>query len=81
MNGKFTEEDKTKFIEFVNFVAKHARYPELDSGGVDTKFCLEYSKHLNFVQTVILKKIEENIFEITKIVDAEEMPPAVPSKD
>ena len=60
---KFTEEDKKKFVEFLNFIAKHARFPELETGGVDTKFCIEYFKQLNFMQTTVLKKIDANILE------------------
>jgi len=77
-NLKFTEEDKEKFVEFINFVAKHARYPEKDNGGPDTKFCIEYFKHLNFAQTVILKKIDANVFEVKKVVEAKDETPPIP---
>lgn len=71
-NDKFTEEDKKKFIEFLNFIATHAKF-----GEVDTKFCIEYFKLLNFMQTSVLKKIDANILEIKAVTHN---PPAIPEE-
>lgn len=77
MENKFTEEDKKKFVEFLNFIAQNARFPDKENGGVDTKFCIEYFKLLNYMQISILKKIDANIFEIKSVVNN---PPELPKE-
>lgn len=71
-NNKFTEDDKNKVVEFLNFIAKNAKF-----GDVDTKFCIEYFKLLNFMQTSILKKIDANILEIKAVTHN---PPSIPEE-
>lgn len=77
MENKFSEEDKLKVVEFLNFIAKHAKFPAKEDGGVDTKFCIEYFKLLNYMQTSILKKIDANILELKEV---RHNPPALPKE-
>lgn len=70
-NNKFTEEDKKKIIEFMNFVAKKAEFT------CNTGEIIEYFKLLNYMQTTILKKIDANIFEIVGI---NQNPPIIPEE-
>jgi hypothetical protein len=77
MPGKFKEEDKEKVIEFLNLVAKHAKF------NMDTAEIINYFKLLSFMQKELLPKINANILEIVKVVEAkptEETPPVSESK-
>jgi hypothetical protein len=62
---KFTEDDKDKVIEFLNLVAKHARF------NLDTNELIRYFKALAHLQQTIIPKIESNIFEIKRVVEAD----------
>ena len=64
MENKFTEDDKKKVIEYLNKIAKHAKFT------LDTVELIEYFQLLSHMQKIILPKIEANILEITKIVEA-----------
>lgn len=66
LDGKFNEEDKEKFIKFLNFVAKKASF------NMNTQEVIEYFKLLNHMQTSILSKIDKNILEIVEINEKEE---------
>lgn len=68
-NG-FKEEDKQIVIEFLNAVAKHAKFE------MDTQEIIKYFKLLSKMQQDILPKIESHIFEIKKVVN----PPTKKSK-
>jgi hypothetical protein len=68
----FTEEDKQKVIEFMNMVAKHAKFE------FNTQEVITYFRLLSHMQTKILPKVEANIFEIVKV--AETSPDAVEPK-
>ena len=61
---KFNEEDKQKFIEFLNLVAKHAKFE------MNTQELIQYFKVLSHMQQQILPKIDANVFEIKKIVES-----------
>jgi hypothetical protein len=63
----FTEDDKKKLIDYLNFVAKNAKFKELD-----TKDCIEYFKLISFMQQVILPKVEANILEVIKVTENKE---------
>jgi hypothetical protein len=58
----FTEEDKAKFVELLNFIAKKANF------NVNTDEVIGYYKLLQYAQHNILAKIDANILEIKKIV-------------
>lgn len=68
---RFTEEDKQKFVEFLNLVAKHARF------NLDTSELIQYFKNLSYMQQKILPKIDANIFEVKRVVESvEQVEPA-----
>jgi len=62
---RFTEEDKQKLIEFLNLIAKNAKFT------LDTAEVIQYFKSLSYMQQRILPKIEANIFEIKKVVESD----------
>lgn len=64
MQNSFKEEDKEKLIEFLNSVAKFARF------NVDTNELINYFKLLSYMQTTILPKINSHILEVKRIVEA-----------
>jgi len=63
---KFTEEDKEKVVEFLNLVAKHAKFK------LETSELIKYFKALAHMQQTILPKINANILEVVKVVESEE---------
>lgn len=67
MNDKaFSESDKQKFVDFLNSVAKHARFD------INTDELIKYFKLLAHMQQVILPKIEDHILELKRVVEAKE---------
>jgi hypothetical protein len=60
----FNEEDKANFIEFLNRVATHAKFD------MNTQELIKYYKLLSHMQTSILPKIEANILEVKRVVEA-----------
>lgn len=66
MQGKFKKEDKEKVIEFLNRIAKHAKFD-----GMNTTDIIEFYKSLAFMQSVLLPKIESNILEVVQVVTPE----------
>lgn len=58
---KFNEEDKQKFVEFLNSVAKTAEFK------MNTNELISYFRLLSHMQQVILPKINANILEIKAI--------------
>jgi len=65
-NKKFTQEDKENVVEFLNIVAKNAKF------NMDTQEIIKYYKLLSHMQLEILPKIESNILEILAVREAEE---------
>lgn len=61
--NKFTQDDKEKVIQFLNYVAKHANF------NFNTSEVINYFKLLSHMQQVILPKIESNILEIVRVVE------------
>ena len=64
MKNSFTEEDKKKVIEFLNFVAKKAKWE------TNTQEVIEYFRLLSFMQQSLISKIDANILEIVKVVES-----------
>lgn len=60
----FTEEDKQKFVDFLNMVSKHAKFK------LDTEQVIMYFKLIAHMQQKIIPKIESNIFEVKRVVEA-----------
>jgi hypothetical protein len=61
----FTEEDKQKAVEFLNMVAKHAKFE------FKTDDVISYFRLLAHMQQKIIPKLEANILEIRRIVEAQ----------
>jgi hypothetical protein len=64
----FTEDDKQKFVEFLNMIAKTARFD------VNTGELIQYFKLLSHMQTKMIPKIDANILEVLKVVENKEQP-------
>ena len=60
----FNEDDKQKFIEFLNAVAKHAKFD------MNTVELVAYFKLLSHMQQKILPKLDANILELKRVVEA-----------
>jgi glutaredoxin 2 len=66
MNGKsFTEDDKKKFVEFLNTVAKNAKFNDLTIESI-----INFNKLLAHMQQIILTKINDHILEVKNVVEA-----------
>jgi len=66
IDGKFTKDDKEQIIEFLNRVAKYAKFNDMDMQEV-----IEFYKNIAFMQKVLLPKIDSNILEFVKVVEKE----------
>ena len=64
--NNFTDDDKQKVIDFLNTVAKTAKFE------VDTIQLIEYFKLLSYMQSVIIPKINSHVLEVIKITEAPE---------
>jgi hypothetical protein len=62
----FTEEDKKKVIQFLNMVAEHGSF-DLKTGEL-----IEYFKLLSFMQQTLIPKLDANILEIKRVIEAKE---------
>ena len=62
----FTEEDKQKVIKYLNMVATHAKFD------LKTNELIEYFNLLACMQKEILPKLNANILEVKKVVEAQE---------
>jgi hypothetical protein len=60
---KFNEDDKKQVIDFLNMVAKNAKF------NFDTTEIIQYFKLLQHMQGRILPKIEANILEVKRVVN------------
>jgi len=65
-NKSFTDEDKEKFVEFLNFIARKAVFSDWTTADTVTHF-----KLLSHMQQQVLPKIDSHILEVIKIVEAE----------
>lgn len=65
MKNTFKEEDKQKFVDFLNFVAEKADFK------LNTKEALQYVRLLNYMQQNVLVKINENILEIKRVIESD----------
>lgn len=62
----FNEEDREKVIEFLNMVAKHAKFE------MNTVEIVQYFKLLSHMQQKLLPKITENIMEVKRVIQPKE---------
>jgi len=67
MKHNFTEDDKKKVIDFLNAIATKASFNEMNVQDV-----ISFFKLLSHMQTVILPKIDANILEVLRVVEAKE---------
>ena len=68
MKNKFNEDDKNRLVEFLNIIAKKAKFE------MNTSEVIKYYGLLSFMQQELLPKIDANIMEIVKIVEPEAEP-------
>jgi hypothetical protein len=66
LGTNFTEEDKQKFVDFLNSVAKNAKFE------FKTDELISYFKLLAYMQSQILPKIDSNILEVKRVVENKE---------
>jgi hypothetical protein len=64
--GKFSEDDKKKFIEFLNLIHKNAKFE------FTQEELINYFKALSHMQQTILPKINANILEVVAVHEIEE---------
>lgn len=64
MNNTFKKEDKDKVIEFLNFIAKKAKFDDLS-----IQDSIDLVKLLTFMQQTLLTKIDSNILEVVRVVE------------
>ena len=69
MKNKFTEEDKKKTIDFLNFIANKATLKEMS-----IQESIEWFKLLSFMQQILIPKIDANILEILRVVESKQEP-------
>ena len=62
---KLTENDKKKTVEFINFIASHAKFNDLS-----TQDIILYYGLLSFIQKALIPKIEANILEVEALIEA-----------
>lgn len=65
-NIRLTEEDKQKVVQFLNQIGTHARFD------VNTHELIAIFKNLQFMQQVLIPKIDANILEIKQVHQAPE---------
>lgn len=65
MPNAFKDEDSQTVIDFLNMVAKHAKFE------LNTSEIIQYFKLLSQMQQTILPKIESHVFEVKKVVEPE----------
>lgn len=65
MGNTFTDEDKKKVVQFLNHIARHAKFKHTVQESID------FFKLLNYMQADLLKKIDDNTLEIKKVVETQ----------
>jgi len=65
MQNNFTEDDKKKLVDFLNAVANKASFKDMNVQDI-----IAFFKLLSHMQTVLLPKIDANILEVIRVVEA-----------
>lgn len=73
MKNSFKDEDQEKVIKFLNHLAKHAQFTHTVAQSI------EFFKLLTYMQQELLPKIDANVLEIKRVVEA--TPPPNPESD
>lgn len=63
MEMKFKDEDKDKVIEFLNLIATHGKF------NLSTQEVIKYFQLLNYMQKIILPKIDANVMEVKRLIE------------
>jgi hypothetical protein len=63
MDQHFTRDDLQKVTDFLNSVAKHAKFE------VNTQELITHFKLLAHMQNKIIPKLEANILEVTRVIE------------
>ena len=64
MKNKFNESDKDKIIDFLNIVADKAEFT------LKTRDAIKYYHLLSYMQNELLPKVEDNILEVTRVIES-----------
>ena len=77
IDHKFTEDDKKQIVDFLNFIANRAVFPDWKTADSITHF-----KFLAYMQQTLLPKIDANILEVVALrqVDESKKDEAKPEK-
>ena len=67
--NRFKDEDKEKVVKFLNFIAKNAKFNDLD-----VKAVIEFYGLLSYCQQVLISKIDAHCAEIIKVHEPEPKP-------
>lgn len=65
MNNGFTDKDKDRVVDFLNFVSNHATFD------IKTPEIIKYFQLLSFMQKELLPKINNHVLEIKSIKEVE----------
>jgi hypothetical protein len=76
MEGNFTEDDKKKLVDFINFIATKAKLSD-----ISIQENIKFYGLLSFIQKELIPKIDRNILEIIQVNEADEVPPLPESKE
>jgi hypothetical protein len=74
-NMSFTEDDKQKIVEYLNMVATHAEFK------IKTDELVKYFKLLAHMQQSVLPKVNANILEVKRVVEAEAKEAEAPASE
>ena len=64
MGNKFKEEDLQNLINYLNFVAKKAKFND-----ISVEDNIKFFKMLNSIQVDLLPKIKDHIMELNRIIE------------
>jgi len=68
MKNTFNREDKESLVTFLNIVAAKAQFT------MNTSDIIKFFKLLQYVQTVILPKIDDNMLEVIAVHEENDVP-------
>lgn len=75
MESRFKEQDKEKFIEFLNFVAQKAKF-----GDMTIEDSINLYRLVAHMQQELLPKINDHILEVKRVVEANPEPEEKPKR-
>lgn len=62
----FTQDDKERLVKFLNFLGTKAKFD-----GLSVQDVIDGYSHIAWAQTVLLKKVDAHIMEITRVIEDE----------